>query len=297
MRRHRFRLLRRTGRWFVAGLVLSIATASILLGVGMANTRASPIARETVVAMPGLAGGPRATKVALLSDIHLGNRAMAPARLRAIVEQVNAARPDLVLLAGDFVIGHDARGAAGRATGLTGPLSRLSAPLGVVAVLGNHDHWTAPDAVRAALSKSGIIVLENQAVRLGPFAVVGIGDRFSRHDDVRASLAAARHVGGVPIVLTHSPDLVPDLPAGLPLVLAGHTHCGQVVIPGLGVPVARSPLVGWRRLYDPRYRCGIVRDGQRTTIVTAGLGSGSAPVRFGAMPDWWLVTLRPDLAR
>ena len=293
MSRGRFRSLRLPWRWLLAVLALMLAAAVILLAIGMANARARPIERETVVAMPGLDSRTRAARIALLSDIHLGNRSMEPERLAAIVEQVNAARPDLVLLAGDFVIGHDARGAADRAGGLTEPLKRLKAPLGVVAVLGNHDHWTAPHAVHAALTSAGIIVLENQAVRLGPFAVVGIGDRFSGHDDVPASLSAARRIGGIPIVLTHSPDLVPDLPADQPLVLAGHTHCGQVVLPGLGVPVARAPFAGWRRLYNPRYRCGVIRDGPRTTIVTAGVGSGTSPVRFGAMPDWWLVTLRP----
>ena len=278
-------------------LALSCATALIALMIGMANTRARPIERETTVVMPGLDRAAGETRVALLSDIHLGDRAMDPMRLSAIVAQVNAARPDLVVLAGDFVVGHDTRGAVARAAGLTVPLKRLKARLGVVAVLGNHDHWTAPEAVRAALTGAGIIVLENEAVRLGPFAVLGIGDRFSGHDDVPVALAAARRAGGVPIVLTHSPDLVPDLPSELPLVLAGHTHCGQVVLPVLGAPIARSPLLGWRRLYNPRYRCGIIREGRRTTIVTAGLGSGTAPVRFGAIPDWWLVTLRPGSAR
>jgi predicted MPP superfamily phosphohydrolase len=94
-----------------------------------------------------LAGWPADTppiSVALLSDIHLGNLAMDGVRLSAIVDQVNAARPDLVLIAGDFTVGHDAVGAAERAAGLESPLSRLNARLGVVAVLGNHDHWTRP---------------------------------------------------------------------------------------------------------------------------------------------------------
>lgn len=160
-------------------------------------------------------------------------------------------------------------------------------------VLGNHDYWTAPRAVREALNKAGIVVLENQAVRRGPLAIVGIGDRFSTHDDTVSSLTAARGIGGVPIVLTHSPDIVPDLPAGLPLVLAGHTHCGQVVLPWIGPLLMRAPKDHWRQLYNPRYRCGIVRDGPRTTIVTAGVGSGTSPIRIGAMSDWWLVTLKP----
>jgi hypothetical protein len=270
-----------------------VTTLAILILVGMGNARSKPVVRQLTLHMPGLPGGSRSTKVALLADIHLGNRGMTPARLVEVVDQVKASHPDLVLLAGDFVTGHDAQGAAKRAAGLTQPLTLLRAPLGVVAVLGNHDHWTAPGAVRAALIKAGIVVLENQAVRRGPFAIVGIGDRFSGHNDAFLSLAVARSIGGVPIVLTHSPDVVPGLPANLPLVLAGHTHCGQVVLPWIGPLVMRAPKDHWRQLYNPRYRCGIVRDGTRTTIVTAGVGSGSSPIRLGAMPDWWLITLEP----
>lgn len=280
-------------RWLLVGsLALLLLAIAASFWTGSSSAGGNPIMRRAVVNLPGYSSGARALKVALLSDIHLGNRAMDARRLRAVVEQVNATRPDLVLLAGDFVTGHDQHGPAERAAGLAAPLQGLRAPLGVVAVLGNHDHWTAPTAVRLALATAGVVVLENQAVRRGPLAVIGVGDRFSGHDDLVASMSAAEAVGGIPIVLTHSPDIVPDLPAHQPLVLAGHTHCGQVVLPWFGPLVTRSPRSQWRRLYDPRYRCGIVRDGQRTSIITAGVGSGTSPIRLGALPDWWLVTLR-----
>lgn len=96
---------------------------------------------------------------------------------------MNASHPDLILLAGDFVTGYDAQGAAERAGGLTRPLARFRAPLGVVAVLGNHDLWAALGAVREALNRAGIVVLKNQAVRRRSFAIIGVGDRFSGHDD------------------------------------------------------------------------------------------------------------------
>jgi predicted MPP superfamily phosphohydrolase len=280
-------------RWLRRAAVLLIAALIVMVVIGLANAQSVPIMRETTLQMPGLASGSRATKIALLSDIHLGNLGMRPGRLSAIIDQVNAAHPDLILIAGDFVTGHDAYGAAERAAGLTGPLGRLRAPLGVVAVLGNHDHWTDPAAIRVALVKANVVVLENRALRRGPFAIIGIGDRFSGHDNVAASLSAGREIGGIPVVLSHSPDLVPDLPPELPLVLAGHTHCGQIVLPGFGWLAPRAPSDRWRPLYNPRYRCGIVHDGARATIVTAGVGSGTAAVRLGAMPDWWLITLRP----
>jgi predicted MPP superfamily phosphohydrolase len=269
------------------------ALAAITFFVGMANVQAVPIVRRTSLQMPGMVAGTAPIRIALLSDIHLGNGGMTPTRLSSIVDQVNAVRPDLILIAGDFVTGHDADGAAERAAGLTAPLSGLRAPLGVLAVFGNHDHWTAPASIRAALAKAGILVLENQAVRRGPLAIIGAGDHFSGHDDLPRALSEARRIGGVPVVVTHSPSLAPALPPGYPLVLAGHTHCGQVVLPWVGPLLSLSPRESWRRLYDPRYRCGVVRDPGRATIVTAGVGSGTAPIRLGAMPDWWLVTLRP----
>jgi predicted MPP superfamily phosphohydrolase len=263
---------------------------------GVFNARAQPLIRVQTIRLADWPVGARPVRVALLADIHLGNAAMDEARLETIVAQVNAARPDLVMIAGDFLVGHDASGARDRAAKLTEPLRGLEAPLGAVAVLGNHDHWTSAQAIRSALTAARITVLENEAVQRGPLAIVGIDDAFSGHDRADQALAAARSLRGPLVVLTHSPDLAPKLPAGVPLVLAGHTHCGQIVLPWVGAFPARSPVQGWKRLYDPRYRCGLVRDGRRTVIVTAGVGSGTLPLRFGAPPDFWLITLaRPDV--
>lgn len=267
--------------------------ASLFLIVGVREAISRPVERRLTVGLSGWPSGARPLKIALLSDIHLGNHAMDAGRLRRIVGQVNAARPDLILLAGDFVVGHDAAGAARRAAGLEAPLSHLDAPLGVVAVLGNHDHWTSPNGVRAALVRAGIRVLENEALRRGPLAILGVDDSFSGHDDVAATAASWKTVGGIPLVLTHSPDLAHKLSREFPVVLAGHTHCGQVVLPLLGPVLTRGPKQQWRRLYDTRYRCGVMRNANRIVVVTAGVGSGTSPVRLGAPPDWWLLTVGP----
>lgn len=291
MRRRRLTWRSPAARWLLATAVLAFVGVGALWVVGLINAQSMPVLRRVNLHMPGFPKDVPPARVALLADIHLGNRAMQPEHLDAIVDEVNASHPDIVLIAGDFVVGHGEEGALERAAGLTAPLKRLQAPLGVVAVLGNHDHWTGPNAVSSALGRAGITILENQVVQRGPFAIMGIGDRFSGYDDVSATLAAGRAIAGFPIVLTHSPDLVPDLPSDQPLVLAGHTHCGQVVLPWLGPLVMHAPTNHWWQLYNPRYRCGIVSDGGRLTIVTAGVGSGTAPIRIGAMPDWWLITI------
>ena len=178
---------------------------------------------------------------------------------------------------------------------LAGALAPLHPRLGTFAVLGNHDHWTAPAEITAALKAAGVRVLANQAVARGPVSILGVDDAFSGHADPSRVLDAKRQ--GFPILLSHSPDLLATLPPGrAPLVLLGHTHCGQVVLPWLGSPVRLSPFTG-QRLYDPRYRCGVVRDAGRVVVVTAGLGTSGVPLRIGAPPDWWLITLSPGVQR
>lgn len=273
---------------------LSIALGVFLVGitvtgcVGFSNAMSDPIRRSSVVTVDGLPASAQPIRIALLSDVHTGNAVMRPERLASIVQAVNGAAPDIVVLAGDFVIGESARGAFRRAEDLY-PLAKLKAPYGVFAVLGNHDHWTDPDAIRSSLARAGVTVLENDAHRIGPIALVGIDDRFSLHDDIPLSFERAAATGGVPIVVTHSPDLTGDLPSGVRIVLAGHTHCGQMVAPFVG-PIVRTHQ--GNSLYKQRYRCGRIDEGDRSVFVTAGIGSGAVPFRFGAPPDWWLVELR-----
>ncbi len=268
----------------VAYLLLVAALAMVAVAVhGYRQARADPIVRRATVVLPGWPSGAPPVTVALLSDIHIGSRTMDAARLTRIVDQVAALDPDLVLLAGDFISGHDPGSAAGVAPSLIAPLKRLRTRLGVVAVLGNHDWWTGIADVRSALERAGVTVLDNGAVRRGPLAIGGIGDRMTRHDRAVPTVARVRALGGAPVVLTHGPDVVRALPPGVPLVLAGHTHCGQGVV--IGRTLVREP-------YLRRYRCGIVRDGARATIVSGGLGTSVVPLRIGAPPDLWLLTLR-----
>ena len=279
-------------RW--AGRIAAIALLALglLVLVAWQEARRDPVVRRMSVRLPHWpAGAPRVT-VALLADIHIGSSATTPARLSRIVAQVNALRPDLVLLAGDFVAGGEP--AAGRryAAMLRAPLAGLRAPLGVVAVLGNHDHWVDADLMRRTLTAAGIRVLDNAAVERGPIAVVGVGDAFTNHADPTAAFAAAASLPGARVEVTHMPDWKAMPPPGAAaLVLAGHTHCGQVVLPFLGPLLVTSPRLS-RALYDPHYRCGAVHDRDRLVIVTGGIGA-SLPLRLGAPPDLWLLTLGP----
>ena len=269
----------------LAGVLLVLLA---LAGYSFVEARRDPIVREAAIPMADWPAGAPPLRLVLLSDLHAGNVATTPARLGRVVAQVNALRPDLVLIAGDFLPGHDPVDTA-HATAVLAPLKGLHARLGVVAVPGNHDHWTGLGAVRNALALAGITLLANQAAVRGPLVIAAVDDDYSEHARTAPTLAAARRLPGARLVLTHSPDIAPQLPSDFALLLAGHTHCGQAVIPFYGSldPVSR---------YQDRYRCGVIREGARRVIVTAGIG-GSIPLRFNAPPDLWLLTLGPVKGR
>jgi len=140
--------------------------------------------------------------------------------------------------------------------------------------------------VRAQLTAAHVRVLDDTAIAVGPLALGGIGDDLDKTIDVDRTLSAIRAVPGARVLLTHSPDVAPLLPADMPLLLAGHTHCGQIVLPLYG------PLASVTH-YGERYRAGVRREDARTVIVTCGLGTSGVPFRFGAPPDLWLITLTP----
>ncbi len=269
--------MRKIGWIAAAGLVALLAVA----GWWHRNALADPVVRRTRIALPDWLAGATPVTVALISDIHIGNSTMDAGRLTRIVTRIGALRPDLVLIAGDYVAGHDEAVARAGARDLVAPLSRLRAPLGVVAVLGNHDQ-SVPATIAAALRRAGVTVLDNQAAERGPLAIGGAGDAFSGHADLRATLRAMARLPGAKVILTHSPDLSLAVPAGVGVLFAGHTHCGQGVLPIVGAP---------RVFWKPGLMCGLVRRGGLTTVITAGLGTSGVPLRFRAPADVWLVTL------
>lgn len=269
----------------IAVIALLVALAALVFYAHSEALR-DPVVRAATIKLPNWPAGAKPVRAVLISDIHLDNQAMDAARLARIVAQIDALKPDIVLLAGDYIYGHDPAGATKYGAGLAA-LAKLRPPLGVIAVLGNHDQWTGPGVVRDRLTRAGVIVLENEAIVRGPLAIGGIGDRFSGHDNLAGTLARLAPLAGARVLLTHSPDIAPAMPRDTTLLLAGHTHCGQVVLPLWG-PVSDVSK------YGERYRCGMRVEGTRTVVITAGLGtSGPAAARLNAPPDLWLLTLGP----
>lgn len=272
----------------VAYLVLVLFAAALAFAAfGYRSARADPVVRLASIQLNDWPPGATPIRLVLASDIHLESAAMDRARLDRIATQIDALHPDLVVLAGDFIEGSDPHEPATVAPAMIAALRRLHAPLGTVAVLGNHDYWTdAPDVLRL-LRQANVTVLRNTAVVRGPIVIGGIDDDSTKHQRVKQTVAAMRGMAGAKIMVAHSPAMaraILKLPAPAGLLLAGHTHCGQIVLPWLGPPVD---------VVDSHYRCGVVRDPGLITVVTAGLGTSELPLRIGVPPDLWVVTLGP----
>ncbi|WP_420144765.1 metallophosphoesterase [Sphingobium sp.] len=274
-------------------LALVMLAAGFVLWLFM-NARAMPVVRRAEVTMPFPAGAPRrAVTIALLTDTHLSGPDNSPERMARIVAQINGLKPDLILLGGDY-IGDDKGGAIYDAQQSIAPFAGLHAPMGVVAVLGNHDS-NSPSNLRAlngagwrdAFDRIGITLLQDRALARGPLIIGGLKDIYTRRVNIKGTLKKMHKMGGVPVILSHGPDIFPQLPDEQLLVLVGHTHCGQIAFPYWGITYVPSK-------YGTRYACGLYRDGKKTMIVSGGVGTSSAPVRMLAPPDIWMVTIRPE---
>jgi hypothetical protein len=272
-------------RLILVALALA-ALAILLLAFSYWSATREPVVRRASLALPNWPAGEPGLRAVLLSDIHVGGPDMPPERLARIVEQVNALSPDIVLIAGDLITDKRASTRWYSMAEAIAPTAGFRTRLGAFAVLGNHDHWRNADQARAALKRAGVRLLENEAVAVGPLALAGLDDDFTGRARVAQTVAALRALPGAKMVLSHSPDPFAELPRDVQLMVAGHTHCGQVALPLVG------PLSTMSR-YGRRYACGIVREEGRTLIVTAGLGTSGVPLRLIAVPDMWLIELGP----
>ena len=215
---------------------------------------------------------------------------MPPSRLARIVRQVNALGADVILLAGDFV--SDKRSATRKYSGAQGlaSLSDLRARGGVFAVLGNHDHWRDAAEISRALRKANIRILDNEAVTIGGMRLGGVDDEYTGNADLKRTVAAMRSAPGGKVLLSHGPDIGPATPKDVTLILAGHTHCGQIKLPIFGA-------ISYVSKYGERFGCGLITEESRRVVVTAGIGTSVLPFRPGAPSDIWVLTLKAGKKR
>lgn len=268
----------------------------VLLSLGFvlwlfSNARAMPVVRRAEITLPYPADAEqRPVTVVLITDSHLSGPDNSPERMARIVQQVNGLKPDLVLLGGDY-IGDRKGGATYGPAASIAPFAALQAPMGVLAVLGNHDARRhariGRNQWRQLFDRIGIQLLMDQAVRRGPLVIGGLRDIYTGRPDIPGTLQAMEALGGAPIVLSHGPDVFPALPDRRLLALVGHTHCGQVAFPFAGIIYVPSR-------FGTRYACGTFREGAKSMIVSAGIGTSGLPIRMLSPPDVLLVTIRPE---
>lgn len=242
--------------------------------------------RNLELASPNWHGQP--LTIAVAADLHVGAPNAGLPMLRRVVSGINAAKPDLILLPGDFMIQGVVGGKQLTPESIAAELAALRAPLGIYATLGNHDWWYDGGRVREALEAVGITVIENGHRQLstasGPIWLAGIGDDMTDHADPKKTFA------GIPadarlIAMLHDPANAPELPKQTAVAFAGHTHGGQVRLPFFGALITpgRAPR---------QHAYGWIPDVPAPTYVTSGVGTSILPVRFNCPPELVVLHLR-----
>lgn len=239
--------------------------------------------------LPRLSSAFDGYRVVHISDIHLGTGVMTAERLAFIVDMVNAQQPDLVAITGDFVTHPPIDPLI---PGLVVTLMQLTPRDAAAAVLGNHDHWTAPDEIRQMLRDTGVVDLSNSVhtIRRGAAAlhIAGVDDWWERQDRLDLVLAQLPEDGAA-VLLAHEPDYA-DISAAsgrFDLQLSGHSHGGQVIVPFVG------PIVLPR--YGRKYPLGLYSVGSMWQYTNRGIGTVKPSVRFNCRPEITVFTLTSTL--
>jgi hypothetical protein len=233
-------------------------------------------------------------RIVQLTDIH-HCRWTSVQWLRGIVDATNALAPDVVALTGDYVY---------RGLQYVEPaameLGKLRARIGVVGVMGNHDWWQNGELTKLAFARAGIPLIDNARRFVTPdrklvassksgLCLAGVGDFWEDvclYDDALGGVP-----GGMPrVLLSHNPDVAEQsefVASGhrVDLMLSGHTHGGQVRLPGIGTPVTNS-------VYGQKYASGLVEGPVCPVYVSRGLGMTAMPIRFGVRPEIAVIELR-----
>ncbi len=288
-------------RFVIAGLLLSIVVAVWLTGWAFWYEPDSLTVKNYNLKIPSLPNEFANFKIVAISDIHGGSNFVTEEKIRRVVELANAQNPDLIVLLGDYVSQTPFNRQqlkmpmANIADGLRG----LQAKLGVYAVLGNHDDWYDNAVVRGELERIGYRVLENEAVVIekdgAKIRLLGLKDGLQFKDWNDYSIQAKKALDKIEptgriIVLEHNPDAIPAFLSGFPppndlsLILAGHTHGGQVNLPFVGAPIVPA---------DKKYTIGLLEESGVQIFVTPGIGTSIIPVRFRVPPEISVLTLAP----
>jgi predicted MPP superfamily phosphohydrolase len=246
-------------------------------------SRARPhVVRNLRLKIAGWPRWSRPIRIAFLSDFHTGSHSDDIHRLQAIVAEASSFVPDVVLFGGDYVNMQPFGGGRVPPNIIAATLSRIEAPLGRLAILGNHDYAYGERVVAEALERHNITVLnysrltrrfENHCID-----IIGLPNARVEGEEAHALLAGISPDRPT-IVLAHDPVWFRHVPAGPHLTLAGHTHGGQIRLPGLGIitNASKAPL---------RWSHGLVEERRMNLYVTSGIGTSGVPLRWGVPPEY-----------
>ncbi|MGB7201417.1 MAG: metallophosphoesterase [Pyrinomonadaceae bacterium] len=247
-------------------------------------------------------------KIVMIADIHGGSNNVTGEKLREIVAKTNEQNADIVVLLGDYVtqlredkpISH--RGLVMPIATIADNLAGLKANYGVFAVLGNHDGWYDDTEIATELTRVGYKVLQNEVAVIEKdgkrLKILGLIDHLKLSPSWSQTSANLKPIAesageGNVIVLQHSPDIVEvitgdlSISKDLRLVLAAHTHGGQVWFPILGTPIVPSS-------FGQKYSYGHVKENGVDMFVTSGVGTSVLPIRFMMPPEIVMLTIRSD---
>jgi hypothetical protein len=260
--------------WGLAGV--------ISLAVGADAVMGRPRLRRRAVRVPGLPVELDGYRIGQISDVHCGPN-VPEERVSSWVARLNALNLDLVTVTGDLIT-HGSSHVEAVARALGG----LRAKDGAFACMGNHDYFTDGEHVVRSLERHGLTVLRNRGVVVkrgeGRLYVAGVDDTWTSRDDLDRALAG-RPPGVPTVLLAHDPNLFPQAQArSVDLTLSGHTHGGQLGVPGV-------PRLSLARLIT-RWTAGLFRQGRSWLYVNRGAGTTGPPVRLGAPPELAVLTLR-----
>lgn len=209
-------------------------------------------------------------RIVFASDFHF--KPYEKYRLTRIVKKINAQNPDIILLGGDYVNGHKKGNTLDTAI-ISKGLGSLKSKYGTFAVMGNHDGWQGKKGIIDAFEAAGIKVLENSSQNIEGFSVAGVEDLQTGNPGMKKAFTGVKSPA---ILLTHTPDMIDEIPQEAVLTLAGHTHGGQVVL--------YKPLTVPSK-YGTKYAYGLFEENGKKMFVSRGLGTSILPLRFNCFPE------------
>lgn len=217
-------------------------------------------------------------KIVFASDFHFGTNCLEKYRLQKILRKIKKQNADLVLLGGDYVKGHTKTSAIPKEK-LVSFLQEMPRP--VYAILGNHDSYYGKDDVLQIFKEASVPILDNEnrqiMLRNKKIIIAGLADYYTDTPNLQKALDKTE---GAVILLTHTPDTLAQNENDVKpeIILAGHTHGGQVILPMIGAILV--PLDN-----NKKYRYGLFQENSTPVVVSSGLGTSLLPIRFNNLPE------------